>query len=355
MVDRSKFNTEDFLVDSTFQQYCAGTDKLCIGYWEKYINAHPEQAAVIAEAKKLYVILSGNKRPLNKQTESLKESMFSEEKVVKLNRYLWLKIAAALVLVIGSVLVYNTYFKYNNTKNALQEVYTFTTKSGERKKIKLQDGTSVLLNAKSSLSVTKGFNDQCREVTLTGEAFFDVAHDKNKPFKVHTADFNINVLGTAFNVKAYPDETTSEATLIRGLITMEAVNGNGGTITLKPSQKVTFYKSVAPQQKSKLLKPTALQPEITINHYTKIKDSTIVETAWTQNRIEIYDQDFDEIKNVLEKWYNVEIKFTDPSIEKYRFTATITNESIEQVLQALKDTENNFKYEIKGKQVTISK
>lgn len=355
MVDRSKFNAEDFLVDSTFQQYCAGTDKLCIGYWEKYINAHPEQAAVIAEAKKLYVILSGNKRPLNKQTESLKENMFPEEKVVKLNRYLWLKIAAALVLVLGSVLVYNTYFKYNNTKNAVQEVYTFTTKSGERKKIKLQDGTTVLLNAKSLLSVNKGFNDQFREVTLTGEAFFDVAHDKNKPFKVHTTDFNINVLGTAFNVKAYPDETTSEATLIRGLITMEAVNGNGGTITLKPSQKVTFYKSVAPQQKSKLLKPTALQPEITINHYTKIKDSTIVETAWTQNRIEIYDQDFDEIKNVLEKWYNVEIRFTDPSIEKYRFTATITNESIEQVLQALKDTENNFKYEIKGKQVTISK
>ncbi len=355
MVDRSKFNAEDFLVDSTFQQYCAGTDKLCIGYWEKYVNAHPEQAAVIAEAKKLYVILSGNKRPLNKQAESLKESMFPEEKVVKLNRYLWLKIAAALVLVLGSVLVYNSYFNNSNTKNVVQEVYTFTTKSGERKKIKLQDGTSVLLNAKSSLSVTKGFNDQCREVTLTGEAFFDVAHDKNKPFKVHTSDFNINVLGTAFNVKAYPDETTSEATLIRGLITMEAINGNGGTITLKPSQKVTFYKNVAPQQKSKLLKPTALQPEITINHYTKIKDSTIVETAWTQNRIEIYDQDFDEIKNVLEKWYNVEIKFTDPSIEKYRFTATITNESIEEVLHALKATENNFKYEIKGKQVTISK
>lgn len=87
MVDRSKFNAEDFLVDSTFQQYCAGTDKLCIGYWEKYVNAHPEQAAVIAEAKKLYLILSGNKRPLTKQTESLKESMFPEEKVVKLNRY----------------------------------------------------------------------------------------------------------------------------------------------------------------------------------------------------------------------------------------------------------------------------
>lgn len=355
MVDRSKFNAEDFLVDSTFQQYCAGTDQLCIGYWEKYINAHPEQAVVIAEAKKLYVILSGNKRALNKQTENFKESMFPEEKIVKLNRYFWVKIAASIVLVLGLVLVYNTYNKNSTQKAAEQTVYTFTTKSGERKKIKLQDGTSVLLNAKSSLTLTKGFNDQNRAVTLTGEAFFDVAHNKNKPFKVHTTDFNINVLGTAFNVKAYPDEISSEATLIRGLITMEAVNGNGGTITLKPSQKVTFFKTVGPQPKNKLLRPVAPQPEITINHYTKIKDSTIVETAWTQNRIEIYDQNFDEIKYVLEKWYNVEIKFTDPSIEKYRFTATITNESIEEVLRALKATENNFKYEIKGKQVIISK
>ncbi|WP_316824488.1 FecR family protein [Pedobacter miscanthi] len=357
MVDRSKFNAEDFLVDSTFQQYCAGTDKLCIGYWEKYINVHPEQVEVIAEAKKLYAILSGNKRPLVTQVENFKENMFpvEEEKVVKLQRYLWLKIAAAVVLVLGSVLLYNLYHHYNGTKNVAQMVYTFATKSGERKKIILPDGTSVLLNARSILAIAKNFNDKCREVSLTGEAFFDVKHNKDKPFKVHTSDFNINVLGTAFNVKAYPDEISSEATLIRGLITMEGVNGNGGVITLKPSQKVTFYKTVIPQQKNKLVKPTSPQPEITINHYTKIKDSTIVETAWTQNRIEIYDQDFDEIKNVLEKWYNVEISFTDPALEKYRFTATITNESIEEVLHALKATENNFKYEIKGKRVIISK
>ena len=355
MVDRSKFNAEDFLVDSTFQQYCAGTDKLCIGYWEKYIIAHPEQVAVITEAKNLYAILSGNKRPLNKQRENLETTLFPEVETVKLKNYLWLKIAAAVVLALGSVLLYNLYHNYSSTKNAVQEVYCFATKTGERKKIMLPDGTSVLLNAKSNLTITKGFNDKSREVTLTGEAFFDVAHDKNKPFKVHTTDFNINVLGTAFNVKAYPDEITSEATLIRGLITMDAVSGNGGTITLKPSQKVTFYKMIAPELPNKLVKPTTPQPEITINHYTKIKDSTIVETAWTQNRIEIYDQNFDEIKNVLEKWYNVEIRFKDPAIEKYRFTATITNESIEEVLNALKATENNFKYEIKGKQIIISK
>ena len=352
MIDRSQFNSEDFLVDSTFQQYCAGTDKLCVGYWEKYIKAHPEQAEVITEAKKLFFILSGNKQPINSQLESFKENFNSPSKTLKINPS-WLKIAATILLVgfIGFV-----YQKYNSNTSDEPKTFAqvFKTKTGQRKKIILSDGTTVLLNAQSSLSVSKDFNEQLREVILTGEAYFDVAHNKDKPFQVHTAEFNINVLGTSFNVKAYPDEATSEATLINGLITMEAVNGNGGTITLKPSQKVTFYKTLPQVRAKNVLKSTPARPEITINHYTLIKDSTIVETAWTKNRIEIYDQDFDEIKGVLEKWFNVEIKFADPEIEKYRFTATFINENIEQVMSTLQKVEN-FKYEIKGNQVIISK
>jgi len=354
MIDRSRFDAEDFLVDNTFQLYCAGTDRLCTEYWEKYISAHPEQTTVIAEAKRLYVILSGNKRPLNNQLETFKENFDSPSKTLKLNRnFAWLKIAAAILVIAGAGFFYLNHRLQKNARENFQ-AKVFTTKSGERKKIMLPDGTTVLLNAKSSLSIGKEFNDKLREVNLKGEAYFDVVHNKNKPFKVHTHDFNINVLGTAFNVKAYPDEITSEATLIRGLITMEAVNGNGGTITLKPSQKVTFYKELAPEAKQKVLKPISSHPEITINHYTVIKDSTIVETAWTQNRIEIYDQDFDEIKGILEKWYNVEIKFTNPEIEKYRFTATFSRETIDQALKALQDVEY-FKYEMKGNQVIISK
>lgn len=353
MIDRSQFNAEDFLVDSTFQQFCTGTDKICVGYWEKYIAAHPEQANVIAEAKRLHFILSGNKRPLNNQLGSLKEIYDSEHSLKISRNYKWLKIAAAILLITGIGFLYQVY-DVGKKESAVSIAKTFKTKSGERKKITLPDGSTILLNAQSSLSIGKEFNETCRVVALKGEAYFDVIHNKNKPFKVHTEEFNINVLGTAFNVKAYPDEISSEATLIRGLITMEAVNGNGGAITLKPSQKVTFYKTLPVKEVQKALKPAATRPEIIINHYTLIKDSTIVETAWTQNRIEIYDQDFDEIREVLEKWFNVKISFTNPEIGKYRFTATFSHESIEQVMSALQKVEN-FKYEIKGNQVIISK
>lgn len=353
MIDRSQFNAEDFLVDNTFQLYCSGTDQLCVDYWEKYLKTHPEQESVIMEAKRLFIILSGNKRALNNQLDTFKKEFDADKPLKVYKNYLWLKVAAAIVLIAGAVFLYRNYGleKVNPTELKAQ---VFSTKSGERKKVSLPDGSVVLLNAKSSLAIGADFNDKVREVKLTGEAFFDVVHNKDKPFKVHTDDFNINVLGTSFNVKAYPDENTSEATLIRGLITMEAVNGNGGMITLKPSQKVTFYKIAPVKENHKLLKPTASRPEITINHYTLIKDSSIVETAWTKGKIEIYDQDFAEIKGALEKWFGVNIQFTDKQIEKYRFTATFSHETLEDALKALQNVEY-FKYEIKGNEVTISR
>lgn len=356
MIDRSLFNVEDFLVDNTFQLYCAGTDKLCISYWENYIKAHPEQEAVITEAKRLYVILSGNKKPLNKQVDLLKNNIEPQEEVdvvpIRKN-YMWLKIAAAILVMVGVAVVFK-----NNPKETISNaslITHFSTKGGEKKKITLPDGSVVLLNAKSVLTLDKNFNDKNREVSLVGEAFFDVTHNKNKPFKVHTEDFDINVLGTTFNVKIYPGEATSETVLIKGLIVMEGKGAKGSSITLRPSQKVTFYKKIEEvPSKVKPQKPAVVHPQIAINQYTKVNDSTIVEMAWTENRLEILDQSFAEVKGDLERWFNVEILFKDHEVEKYHFTATFRQENIEQALIALQKAEH-FKYEIKGNQITISK
>lgn len=349
MIDRSKFEAEDFLIDATFQHYCAGTDQLSIDYWTKYISQHPEQQKTIAEAEKLYRLLSGNKSKLNERILAFQQS-FEQVKVVPLkSRRIWWSVAAVLLVIgLGSI-----FFAEEKSVPVAVYAQTYQTKAGERKKVTLPDGSTVWLNSKSTLKLDENFNESNRLVSLQGEGYFDVTHSK-KPFKVQTSEFEINVLGTAFNVKAYPDEITSEATLIRGLITMQPVNG-GGIITLKPSQKITLYKKTAattlPQQKRQL---KISHPEITIDHYQLARDSTVVETAWVQNKIEILDQDFLEIKTILEKWYNVKITFTSPEIEKYRFTATFNNETIKEVLDALQQVEK-FNYEIKGDQIKISK
>lgn len=356
MIDRSLFNVEDFLVDNTFQLYCAGTDKLCIAYWENYIKQHPEQDHVIKEARRLYTILSGNKKPLNQQLEVLKENLplIENQHIIPIRKnYTWLRIAAAVILIAAVSILYRNSQKVQVPKKNL--IARFITGGGERKKITLLDGSVVLLNAKSSLTVNEDFNESKREVNLVGEAFFDVKHNKNKPFQVHTSDFDINVLGTSFNVKVYPDEATSEAVLIKGLIVMEGKGNKGSSIIMKPSQKVTFYKKEIARPGIKTTAKSAnSQPQITINQYTKVNDSTIVEMAWTRNQLEILDQSFCDLKSVLERWYDVDIRLTDKDIEKYRFTATFNKETIEEVLIALQKAEH-FKYEIKGKQITISK
>ncbi|WP_449436583.1 FecR family protein [Pedobacter steynii] len=122
--------------------------------------------------------------------------------------------AAVLIIVSTSIVLFYNHSAQVN-KDALPLV-KFETRKGQKKQITLGDGTIVWLNSLSSLTLKNGFNDKTREVELTGEAYFDVAHKADKPFKVHTDQFDINVLGTAFNVKVYPDDKTAETTLIRG-------------------------------------------------------------------------------------------------------------------------------------------
>lgn len=363
MIDRSHFNAEDFLVDNTFQLYCAGQDKRCMAFWEAYIKAHPEQIEVIEEAKRLYVILSGNKKPLNTQIDKLKASIESEKNlkeevaVVSIRKkYSWLKIAAAILIVAGVAAFLYTNIHPKETLPIEQEyVSHFSSKEGERKKITLSDGSTVLLNFRSSLSLHKDFNKNTREVELIGEAFFDVAKNKDKPFVVHTSDFDINVLGTSFNVKVYPEDATSEAVLIEGLIVMEPKVNEGSSITMKPSQKVTFYKTkpFLPANQKVISKIPQVQ-EIAINQYTQNEDNSIAEMAWTQNRLEIMDESFGDLKNELERWYNVQINFNDKEVEGYRFTATFANKNIKEVLNALQKAKH-FNYEIKENQIMISR
>lgn len=348
MIDRSKFEPEDFLIDTTFQHYCAGTDPLSEAYWTKYISQHPEQIEVITQAEKLYRLLSGNKAKLKQAVDTYKGSL--NDTSIKTKRLTpWLAIAASILVIIGA----SAYYFWKEKPQTVVYAGTYYTPAGQRKQFVLPDGSTIWLNAKSSIKLDKDFNKTNRTVLLEGEAFFDVKHSE-KPFKVFTADFHINVLGTAFNVKAYPDEATAETTLIRGLITMQTT-GDMGVITLKPSQKVTLYKKVSQQKAEATLKSKSNnRPEITINHYQIIKENTVLETAWTENNLEIYDQDFAQLKPILEKWYNVQIVFKDPEVEKFRFTATFGNENVTQVLEALKQAEK-FNYEIKDNQIIISK
>jgi len=232
------------------------------------------------------------------------------------------------------------------------------TGSGSRTHLALPDGTIVWLNAGSRINYEKNFGTSLREVTLTGEAFFDVAPNANKPFVIHTARIDIRVLGTSFNVKSYPTDKTTEATLIRGSIEVSIKNRPREKIILKPNEKITVA-----NEEDTLKGPAPAGRHETNEDGSQVKvgkptyESTsgaVIETSWKDNKLIFQDEEFSDLAKLMERWYGVVIRFSNPKEEELRFTGIFTNETIQQALDALKLTgASSFDYTINENTITI--
>ena len=226
---------------------------------------------------------------------------------------------------------------------------TIIAGKGMRKQFVLPDGTKVWLNAESKLSYNAGMlTEQFRSVRLEGEAFFDVAHDKRHPFIVNTDKMSIKVLGTAFNVEAYPNEEKSTATLIRGSIELSVNNLTHPKVILKPSEKFDLidHKVLVDKNKAtKSLEDVTLRLD-NITPYKVGKEEYIAETSWKENRLIFQNETFEELIPKLERWFNVRIRVENRDAMKYRFTGIFTSEKIDEALNAMRDIKQfNFKIE----------
>ncbi|MCX2495437.1 DUF4974 domain-containing protein [Pedobacter sp. PF22-3] len=259
-------------------------------------------------------------------------------KVVKNKSYgIWLKIAAVVAIVIAAALVYNREAIFFNKTD--QSVLTqVSTKATEVKTIVLADGSTVNMNSGSSLKYSDRFAADTREVYLSGEAFFDVKKDPQHPFIVHTKQLAVKVLGTAFDVKAYPNDTFTETTLIRGKVSIAIKNNNGQTFVLKPNDKFTLNGGKVSMSQ--------------LSHFNGTGTDRIVETAWTNHELIYKNNSFEEVAKLFERWYGIKIAFKEPELKAVRFSGHVDKETLSEALDVLKLIEN-FNYSIKGKKVYI--
>jgi transmembrane sensor len=250
--------------------------------------------------------------------------------------------------------------KIEKEEKAANSVNEIAISPGSKSKIQLPDGSQVWINSGSKLTYAGMMKGRTREVTLDGEAYFDVVKDAAHPFIVHTSGIDIKVLGTAFNVKAYKIEPTIEATLIHGSI--EVTNRNrpdAPAIMLKPREKLVFSNDIYMEGKN-VLKAISLSgvnggrpSSVFITPLKRsIADSSISETAWIYNKLSFEDKSFEELAKDMERWYNVKFTFRNRKIMQFHFTGTFINETIEQVLEALRFSAD-FKYTITDGSVLI--
>ena len=231
------------------------------------------------------------------------------------------------------ILLISTHFIRNYLSVPKEERIEIIAGKGVRKEIKLPDGTIVQLNSDSKISYDMDMQKRNqRDVRLIGEAFFKVAHDKKRPFVVKTNTIAIKVLGTEFNVKAYPGDRESETTLLKGSIELTINGRSEQKIILKPSEKFALVKKKAKltdKDSSSVLMIENISP-------VKVGDREYIEEiSWTENKFVFQNESFEDLIPKLERWYNVKIILDNPTIKSYRFTGIFINENIDQALEAM--------------------
>lgn len=191
----------------------------------------------------------------------------------------------------------------------------------------LPDGTKVWLNSSSYLKYPSFFSGRTREVTLDGEAYFQVTANPEMPFIVHTGNSSVKVLGTEFNIDAYSSNGFIAATLVSGSIQFSYPNENNraGTLRIQPSEQVYYDKKTSRAQVCEAYVPKDI--------------------AWKNSQIILKDTPLREILWILSKRFNVEFIIKDPAFYNYSFTGVFTNQQIERVLEHFKRS-SGIRYKI---------
>ena len=190
-------------------------------------------------------------------------------------------------------------------KNELSEISQLVIPHGSSSRIVLNDSTVVWLNAGSSLIYPSKFGSKNREVVLFGEAFFDVAKNKDKPFIVQTTALEITVLGTRFNISAYPEDKTIQTVLETGSVAIRKINrtNRDKEIILKPNQLVSYDK---------------------LTKLSEVKDvNTEFYISWTYGLLTFENRDLNRVVKTIERYYDIRIQFENPLLGSIKISGKL--------------------------------
>ncbi len=322
--DYKNYNLEDFICDESFKEFANKSNQIHINKWEAWLAENPQKKATATEAKLLIHHLRFNKQEL--PTEVISEEWLKLSKRLKLNestpivkkksafrRFAPYAAAASILLFLFSA------FYFLNVKPKEEIIIAFNeivVPKGEIQRIILPDSSLVYINSDSKLSYSENFGETTRDVFLEGEAWFDVKHSPNKAFVVHSGENDIKVLGTAFNVYAYPEENIYRASLERGKISIS--HKNEKITDLDVNQSFTFFKD---------------------NNQFEVTNSENIQmcSSWINGRTVFCNQSFNEILRKLGRSHNVVFDLQNDQVGKCKYTGVFSNEDdIETILGVIK-------------------
>ena len=344
------FEIEDFLQDEYFVKWVRHPTPETDYFWKLWLEKHPEKKSLIGLASEivLNVKLKNNHHPSSGDILDVLENINKDKKSIRSTgrtvhipsfKSIYRYAAVLLILCVFGILFRNEIFQFSGQfpESQATKVDTITklTQRGQKLSIVLPDGTRVKLNAETKITFHEDKQSQMRIVYLEGEAFFDVAHNESKPFKIHTGRVETTVLGTSFNINAYPENDNIRVAVLSGKVKVESKNR--GTLInrniLAPEEMYTFNKENQEISKS------------------KVSVSEII--AWKDEIILFKDASYEEIQNTLERWYKVEFVVAQGLQVIEDFSGSYQSQSLERVLEGLNFT-SNFRYDLRDNKVFVT-
>ena len=261
----------------------------------------------------------------------LSSRIFPEDTPRKINWNRLISVAASVVLVVGiAFYIYHSSGNHPEKDINIISYHEIKVPKGKKATCTLPDGTIIQLNSDSKLRYPEKFTDTSRVVEFEGEAFFTVAKDKKRPFSINSKQVVVRVLGTHFNLRAYPEENKTDVVVEEG--------------------RVMF----SPKVKKASLILTANQQGI-YGADQSLKQQNVYAAAyysWRTNQLQFKDQKLSDIASTLERWYDVKVLINNRLLRNERYTGRFNNPDMKSVLNSL-EFAIGLRYQITGNIVTI--
>ncbi len=344
MKNYTNYNSEDFVQDPYFRRWALGKLPPDDGFWPTWQAAHPEQYESIDQARNLVIAFQCDDMPTNpEEIRAAIESILDDSKMSPLrifyHTWAW-KIAATLLIVSGLGMWFlsrDSNIVTSQTSDAKVEI----NNSGKPRTFRLSDGSMVTLSPKSELRIDRNFGKSRREVSLTGEAFFHVTRNTEKPFYVYTGDVVTKVLGTSFRIKAFSSDENVSVAVHTGKVTVFKQNSGdyvehalSEEIILVPNQQAVYQKTG-----ERLIK-------------TLVENPLVLDTEEGGEVFDFAETPIPQVLYKLEKAYGVKMVFDEVLLQDYNFTARLTNEPLFEKLNLVCET-IQARYEVLDGQVVI--
>ena len=300
-------------------------DYLKIKTWFNRIEDHKEvEESLFKQWNELVNNEQGKEDSLQHIFEKVQYNILLEDNKRQAKKVIWNFYRQAAAIFLIPVLVFSLWYYFSNhspesaiySQSSTQGWIEINAPQGARVEFFLPDSTTGWLNSRSKLKYPLVFN-QHRKVELTGEAYFEVKHKNKSDFTVSIPDMDINVIGTKFNVTAYPSEPHSDVVLKEGKV---KIYGKRGILnyTLSPDEKATFN-----SDSRKLI-----VAQVEADRYTEWKDGYLI----------IENEPLGNVIGRIERWYNIDMVIQDEKLKNYRFKATFKDEPIEEVMRLIAKT-----------------